>query len=95
MNEKQKKWNEVDRRMCSRMFRNTHEDKQLTEFQRYARNMCQTLVNDTQVLRHVVPEGLTPEEDKCIREEAAAVGLLITKHTRYGKEVLYIHKPNY
>ncbi|XP_078036537.1 inactive peptidyl-prolyl cis-trans isomerase shutdown [Augochlora pura] len=95
VNEKQRKYLEIEKKLWSNCLNMKHAEKELTPFQAAAREMCQTFAEDNQLLRQPLPEALTPEEDKCIREEAAALGLLITTFERYGREITYLKKHNY
>ncbi|XP_033338043.2 inactive peptidyl-prolyl cis-trans isomerase shutdown [Megalopta genalis] len=95
VNEKQRKYLEMEKKLWSNCLKTKQEGKKETLFQTAAREMCETFAKDSQLLRQPLPESLTPEEDKCIREQAAAFGLLITTHERYGREVTYLNKSNY
>lgn len=71
------------------------EKKQFSSFEKAAHEMCKAFSEDNQILRQPLPECLTPEEDKYIREQAAFFGLTVTTHQRYGREITYLNKPNY
>ncbi|XP_076296106.1 inactive peptidyl-prolyl cis-trans isomerase shutdown [Lasioglossum baleicum] len=95
VNEMQRKYMEVEKKLWSNCLKTKQKVMTETEFAKIAREMCETFAQDSQVLRLPLPESLTQEEDSCIREQAAALGLMVTTHQRYGREITYLNKPNY
>ncbi|XP_076655778.1 inactive peptidyl-prolyl cis-trans isomerase shutdown [Halictus rubicundus] len=95
VNEKQRKYREIEKKLWSNCLKSEQIERNQTLFAKAAREMCETFSKDSQLSRQPLPESLTPEEDKCIREQAAAFGLLITTHQRYGREITYLNKSNY
>lgn len=95
VNENQRKYAEIEKQLWSKCLKTQQKEKKQTTFEEAARKMCETFSQDSQLLRQSLPESLTPEEDKCIREQAAAFGLLITTHQRYGREITFLNKPSY
>ncbi|XP_076239073.1 inactive peptidyl-prolyl cis-trans isomerase shutdown [Calliopsis andreniformis] len=94
-NEKQRKYLETQKQLWKHCLNTKQKEKVESSFEKTVREMCETFVRDCQLLRQPLPESLTPEEDKCIREHAAAFGLTVTTHQRYGREITYLNKPNY
>lgn len=94
-NDKYKKYREIEKRLWSKCLNTVKEKKEATEFQKAAREMCESFALDDHLMRQLLPEGLTIEEEKYICEQAAALGLSITTHQRYGKTVLYMNKKKY
>lgn len=94
-NEKQRKYLETGRQLWGNCLKTKQKEKVESSFEKTVREMCETFSQDSQVLRQPLPESLTPEEDKCIREHAAAFGLTVTTHQRYGREITYLNKPGY
>lgn len=72
-----------------------NKKKEPSAFEKVAYEICKSFSEDNQALRHPLPECLTPEEDKCVREQAAVFGLIVTTHQRYGREITYLSKANY
>ncbi|KZC09784.1 PREDICTED: inactive peptidyl-prolyl cis-trans isomerase shutdown [Dufourea novaeangliae] len=95
VNEKQRKYLEIEKQLWANCLKTEQKEKKESSFAKVVRKMCETFSKDSQLLRQPLPESLTPEEDKCIREQAAAFGLSITKHKRYGREITYLNKYNY
>ncbi|XP_031845588.1 inactive peptidyl-prolyl cis-trans isomerase shutdown [Nomia melanderi] len=95
VNENQRKYTDIEKQLWSKCLKTQQKEKKQTTFEEAARKMCETFSKDSQLLRQPLPESLTPEEDKCIREQAAAFGLLITTHQRYGREITFLNKSSY
>ncbi|XP_076766243.1 inactive peptidyl-prolyl cis-trans isomerase shutdown [Xylocopa sonorina] len=96
VNEKQRHYLEVEKKLWRGCIKFGENKKPNTsDFEEVVRNMCETFSKDDQVLRLPLPDSLTPEEDKCIRAQAAAFGLMVTTHQRYGREITYINKSTY
>ncbi|KAG7213934.1 hypothetical protein KM043_003133 [Ampulex compressa] len=95
VNQKQRRYLEMERKIWANCLNGAKGDKQISSFGRASSDMCEAFARDPQILRQPLPEGLTKEEEKCIRERAAALGLSVTTHLRYGKELTFLHKPNY
>ncbi|XP_014475449.1 PREDICTED: inactive peptidyl-prolyl cis-trans isomerase FKBP6 [Dinoponera quadriceps] len=91
-NMKQRRYLEIEKRLWKNCFKSEKNKTKATEFRQAARELCESVQNN--ILRQSLPEGFTEEELEIIREEAAASGLSIVKHIRYGKEVIYIQKNN-
>lgn len=94
-NEKQRTYLEAEKRLWGTCFKTEGKGKKDSVFEKAARDMCETFSQDKQIMRQPLPECLTPEEDRCIREQAAAFGLTVTTHQRYGREITYLNKPNF
>ncbi|XP_016917008.1 inactive peptidyl-prolyl cis-trans isomerase FKBP6 isoform X2 [Apis cerana] len=95
-NEKQRKYMEIEKRLWKNCLKiEEKEKKEFSSFEKAAHEMCKAFSEDNQILRQPLPECLTPEEDKYIREQAASFGLTVTTHQRYGREITYLNKPNY
>lgn len=71
------------------------EDEGMTEFAHYAREICESLVNNEDLMRLNLRSGLNDRELDCFREQAATLDLSFTTRERYGKVEYYICKPNY
>lgn len=95
VNEMQRKYLGIEKKLWSNCLKTEQKEVAETEFAKTAREMCETFAQDNQLLRLPLPESLTQEEDSCIREQAAAHGLMVTTHQRYGREITYLNKPNY
>ncbi|KAK0166176.1 hypothetical protein PV328_004618 [Microctonus aethiopoides] len=74
---------------------NANDDARNEEFRKLGIELCEEFMKNDNILRQPLPEGLRPEVGKMIRKEALAMGLTVTTHERYGKEVVYLEKPNY
>ncbi|KAF7383084.1 hypothetical protein HZH68_014933 [Vespula germanica] len=94
-NEKYIKYNEIEKRLWSNCFNFSKKEKKETEFQKAAREMCESFAKDNYLSRQPFPEGLTREEENYIREQAAALGLNVVSQTKYGKKMLYLTKTKY
>ncbi|XP_029034471.2 inactive peptidyl-prolyl cis-trans isomerase FKBP6 [Osmia bicornis bicornis] len=94
-NEKQRKYLEMEKQLWSKCLKNEDKPKKESAFEKAAHDICEAFVQDSELLRQPLPESLTPDEDKCIRQQAAAFGLVVTTHQRYGREVTYLNKFNY
>lgn len=86
---KQRQYREIEKRLWKNCFK-SEDNTKITEFRKAARELCESVHNN--IMRQPLPEGFTEEEHEIIREEAAASGLSVVRHTRYGKEVVYIQK---
>ncbi|OAD62431.1 Peptidyl-prolyl cis-trans isomerase FKBP6 [Eufriesea mexicana] len=96
INEKQRKYLEIEKRFYGSCLKSERKGKEhLSSFEKVVYEMCEAFSQDNQILRQPLPECLTPEEDKFIREQAAVFGLIVTTHQRYGREITYLSKPNY
>ena len=69
--------------------------KEVDEYAKIAKEFCLSFVENNGILRQPFPVGLTPVEDKCIREQAALLGITVEHQLRYGKETTYLTKTNY
>ncbi|XP_035727793.1 uncharacterized protein LOC118444057 [Vespa mandarinia] len=94
-NEKYNKHNEIEKRLWFNCFNSSKQEKNECEFQKAAREMCESFVRDNYLSRQPFPEGLTREEENYIREQAAAFGLNVVSQTKYGKNILYLTKIKY
>ncbi|KAK2586048.1 hypothetical protein KPH14_012045 [Odynerus spinipes] len=74
-NEKYNRYREIEKRLWSNCLNAIKEEKEATEFQKAARDMCESFAKDDHLSRQPFPEGVTAEEEKYIREQAAALGL--------------------
>lgn len=54
--------------------------------------MCEFFAQDNYLSSQPFPEGLTLEEENCIREQAAALDLNVVTQTKYDKKILYLTK---
>ncbi|CAL7934498.1 unnamed protein product [Xylocopa violacea] len=96
VNEKQRQYLDVEKKLWRNSIKfGDKREKSTSDFEKVVRNICETFSKDDQVLRLPLPDSLTPEEDKCIRAQAAAFGLTVTTQQRYGCETTYINKPTY
>nr|XP_012134979.1 PREDICTED: inactive peptidyl-prolyl cis-trans isomerase FKBP6 isoform X2 [Megachile rotundata] len=85
VNAKRSKYDEMEKQLWRRCFKIENEQKEKSGFEKAAYDMCETFANDSQILRQPLPESLTPDEDKLIRQQAAAFGLTVTTHQRYDE----------
>ncbi|EFN78601.1 FK506-binding protein 6 [Harpegnathos saltator] len=89
----QRQYLEIEKRLWKNCFKSEEQNKTKSdEFRKAARDLCESVQNN--ITRQPLPEGFTEEEHEIIREEAAASGLSIVRHIRYGKEVMYLQKNN-
>ncbi|XP_076629266.1 inactive peptidyl-prolyl cis-trans isomerase shutdown isoform X1 [Colletes latitarsis] len=95
VNEKQRKYLDMEKKLWRNCLKTEHKGTEGTAFQKLVHQMCKSFSEDSQALRQPLPEALTVEEDACIREQAAAFGLSVTTHQRYGREITYLNKQNY
>lgn len=96
VNEKHRKYLEMEKQLWRNCLKIENKGKKdLSTFEKAVRDMCEAFQQENHILRQPLPEGLTPEEDKCIREQAATFGLTVTTHERYGREITYLNKPKY
>ncbi|XP_039305328.1 inactive peptidyl-prolyl cis-trans isomerase FKBP6 isoform X2 [Solenopsis invicta] len=91
-NVKQRKYLDIEKRMYKNCFKSKEEQIKMTEFRKAAREMCENLINSSDVIRQSLSEGFTKEEHEIIHEEAAILGLDVVTSTRYGKETVYLQK---
>lgn len=89
---KQRQYLEIEKRLWKNCFKSEEDKTKISEFRQAARDLCESIQNS--ITRQPLSEGFTEEEHEIIREEAAAAGLSIVKHIRYGKEIVYIQKNN-
>lgn len=89
------KYKSAERRLWTNCLKITKEEAARTEFEKAAHELCETFKHDIDLVRQPLPDGLTPDEDQCIQEVAVSHGLSITNHKRYGKEIVFLTKPNY
>lgn len=91
---KQRQYLEIEKKLWKNCFKkDENEEKQkINGFRKIMRDFCETIINDNDVSRLSLPEGLTEEELKLVREEAAALGLNVITSIRYGKEIVYLQK---
>ncbi|XP_053979048.1 inactive peptidyl-prolyl cis-trans isomerase FKBP6 isoform X1 [Hylaeus volcanicus] len=94
VNEKQRKYLEMEKQLWKNCLKTDQKEIKTSAFRKVVHDMCEAFKQDNQ-LRLPLPEALTPEEDACVREEAAAFGLSVTTHQRYGREITYLNKSNY
>lgn len=94
VNVKQRQYLEIEKKLWKNCFKkDENEEKQkINGFRKIMRDFCETIINDNDVSRLSLPEGLTEEELKLVREEAAALGLNVITSIRYGKEIVYLQK---
>ncbi|KAJ8668966.1 hypothetical protein QAD02_000225 [Eretmocerus hayati] len=64
-------------------------------FEKVALEMCENFLKDDSILKQEIPNGLSVEEQACIRRVAASKGLSITKQERFGSETSYLTKKSY
>jgi len=62
----------------------------VSEFRKAVRDLCQTIIQNNDVIRQPLPEGFTEEEHEIIREEAAILGLDVLTSSKYGKDTVYL-----
>lgn len=86
---------EIEKQLWKNCLNVKEKKKEQSPFEKAAYEMCKNFSEDNHLLRQPLPESLTPEEDKCIREQAAAFNLVVTTHQRYGREITYLNKSNY
>ncbi|KOC63519.1 Peptidyl-prolyl cis-trans isomerase FKBP6 [Habropoda laboriosa] len=94
-NEKQRKFLDIEKQLWGNCLKIDVKEKKESSFEKAAREMCEAFSSDDHILRQPLPESLTPDEDKYIREQAAAFGLTVTAHERYGRQITYLNKPSY
>lgn len=92
---KQRTYLEMEKRLWGNCLKVGQTEKDRTSFEKAARLMCEAFIRDNNILRQPLPEGLTPDEYKYISEQAAALGIAVTTHNRYGNEMTYLHKLGY
>ncbi|KAI4473866.1 hypothetical protein M0802_015907 [Mischocyttarus mexicanus] len=91
-NEKYNQYCQLEKQLWSNCFNVSGNEKRETEFQKAAREMCKFFSEDNYLSSQPFPEGLTQEEENCIREQAAAFGLNVVDYTRYNKTILHLTK---
>ncbi|EZA62898.1 Peptidyl-prolyl cis-trans isomerase FKBP6 [Ooceraea biroi] len=91
-NTKQRQYLEIEKRLWKNCFKSKEEQMKVSEFRKAVRDLCQTIINNTDIMRQPLPEGFTEEEHQIIREEAAILGLDVLTHSRYGKNTVYLQK---
>jgi predicted ABC-type ATPase len=64
-------------------------------FENLAKELCETFVNESTLLRQQLPYGLTNEEMQCIRRVAANYNLSIVKQIRLNNETFFLTSKNY
>lgn len=89
------KYRTVEKKLWKNCLKVTTEDSARTEFEKVAHEICQNFRDDVDSVRYPLPDGLTPAEDRIIRDIAVSYGLSITNHRRFGKEIIFLSKPNY
>lgn len=89
---KQREYREIEKRLYKNCFKSKNEQITVSEFRKAARDLCQNLINNNDVLRQSLSEGFTKEEYEIVREEAAILGLNVVTSTRNGKETIYLQK---
>lgn len=85
----------MEKKLWKNCLKVTTEDSARTEFEKVAHEICQNFRDDVDSVRYPLPDGLTPAEDRIIRDIAVSYGLSITNHRRFGKEIIFLSKPNY
>ncbi|CAK9795076.1 Inactive peptidyl-prolyl cis-trans isomerase shutdown [Anthophora quadrimaculata] len=94
-NEKQRKFLDIEKQLWGNCLKIDGKEKKESSFEKAAREMCEAFSKDEHMLRQPLPESLTPDEDKYIREQAAIHGITVTTHERYGRQITYLNKPCY
>ena len=89
------KYNSMKKRLEANCFLFTGSEFVSPEFENVAEEICATLQNDANVLRLVLPDGLTKDEDKCLRDIAVNYDLSVVNHERYHREIVFLAKANY
>lgn len=89
---KQQQYQEIERRLWSNCLKSPERKTKVTEFQQAARELCESITGNDNIMRQVLPEGFTENEVAIVREEAALLGLNIATCERYGKKQIYIQK---
>ncbi|XP_066600650.1 inactive peptidyl-prolyl cis-trans isomerase FKBP6-like isoform X2 [Prorops nasuta] len=95
VNEKQRKYLDAEKRLWSKCLNTSKNQENTTDIQIAIRDLCDNFARDDGLLRQPLPEGLTPEEEGCIREYAASLNIHVTEHERMGTQRLYLNKSNY
>ncbi|XP_024936423.1 inactive peptidyl-prolyl cis-trans isomerase FKBP6 isoform X2 [Cephus cinctus] len=95
VNEKQSKYLEIEKKLWSKCVDGSRHERVSQDFTNGAKQLCEAFAHDTNLMRQPLPESLTKPEEKCVREQAALLGLNVTSHIRYGKEIVYLSKPQY
>ncbi|KAI4499212.1 hypothetical protein M0802_005795 [Mischocyttarus mexicanus] len=91
-NEKYNQYCQLEKQLWFNCFNVSGNEKRETEFQKAAREMCKSFSEDNYLSSQPFPEGLTQEEENCIREQAAAFGLNVVNYTRDKKTTLHLTK---
>lgn len=65
-----------------------------TEFHSAAEEMCQKFMQDSELVRQLLPNGLDHKEVEIIRATAVKHGLAVINRIKYGREDLYLTKSN-
>lgn len=95
LNERMMKYKNEERQLWSRCLKTEQKDKELDEYSKAARQICENLINNPDTMRLSLAPGLRDHELDCFKEQAAILGLTFTKHERFGKLEFYISKPRY
>lgn len=75
---------------------NKSDDNDKNEaYKNLAQEMCKNFLDNENILRQPLPEGLTRTAEQIIRKQALSAGITITTLTKYGKEMKYMEKKDY
>lgn len=92
----EEKYAELEKQMWSKCLGlNKEAPPKEGEYDQLAVTLCKAFLDDEHIMRQPLPEGLLPEAEKAIRRQAAILGLKVTSHTRYAKEIIYLSKVAY
>ncbi|XP_015185328.1 PREDICTED: inactive peptidyl-prolyl cis-trans isomerase FKBP6 [Polistes dominula] len=94
-NEKCNQYYQIEKQLWSNCLNIVGKEKCEVEFQKAAHEMCKVFTEDNYLSSQPFPEGLTKEEENCIREQAAAFGLNVVDEIKYNKKILYLTKKRY
>lgn len=94
-NEKYNQYYQMEKNLWSNCLNISGKKEHEIEFQKAAHEMCKVFAEDNYLSSQPFPEGLTQEEENCIREQAAALGLNVVDQIKYNKKILYLTKKKY
>ncbi|XP_043267445.1 inactive peptidyl-prolyl cis-trans isomerase FKBP6 [Venturia canescens] len=94
-NDLQRRYLQSEKKLWHNCLKLRSGEQEVNEYAQVAKEFCENFVKNDAILRQPLPEGLTPREDKCMRQQAALLGLNVVEHVRYGKEITYLAKTSY
>ncbi|XP_046613571.1 inactive peptidyl-prolyl cis-trans isomerase FKBP6 [Neodiprion virginianus] len=95
LNERIMAYKSKQKKLFSKWLQVKSNDKEMDEHVKCARELCEELKNNPDVMRQPLPAGLNDRELDCFKQQAATMGLFFTSHERFGHTNYYISKPSY